>query len=241
MKALKRMGCLALMLMLLCDAGAALEKCKMQKETDENFAVQIQRKKPAADSWFKQAWIMGDSVSESLANYEVIPNLQVFHKTGQSPRGALRNHHYKVNGKYLTMAERMVTRTPEKLLLMLGSNGIDHEKLSSVKQEYHELVDYLMENLPDCDIYLLAVTPVAPVATKRYPKLTMDNIRSFNEEMYEIAKTHGLHYVDIFTPLLSEDGKRIRMGYNTGDGIHLTQKGAKAVADAIRMQVGKEK
>ena len=241
MNTIKRIVCLALLLALLCGDGLALEKCKLQKETDETFTVQIQRKKPAPDSWFKKTWIMGDSVSESLANYEVIPNLKVFHKTGQSPRGALRNHHYVVDGKYLTMAERMVLRKPQKLLLMLGSNGIDHEKLSSVKQEYHELVDYLIENLPGCEIYLLAVTPVAPVATKRYPKLSMANIRSINEEMMEIAKTHGLHYVDIFTPLLSEDGKRIQIGFNTGDGIHLTQKGAQAVADAIRMQVGEEK
>ena len=192
MNTIKRIVCLALLLALLCGDGLALEKCKLQKETDETFTVQIQRKKPAPDSWFKKTWIMGDSVSESLANYEVIPNLKVFHKTGQSPRGALRNHHYVVDGKYLTMAERMVLRKPQKLLLMLGSNGIDHEKLSSVKQEYHELVDYLIENLPGCEIYLLAVTPVAPVATKRYPKLSMANIQSFNEEMMEIAKTHGL-------------------------------------------------
>ena len=226
-----------LLAVMIAGSAAALEPCAWAREPEAGFVTEIHRDTPVSEAWFEDAWLMGDSITESLANYDVLPTLPILSRIGQSPQGAMNNHVYEAPGRYRTMAEEIVFRAPKKLLVMLGSNGIDNTRLPVVLADYHRLVDFFAENLPETDIYLLAVTPVGPKVKERYRLLTMDNIRAFNAEMREMARTHGMHYIDLFTPLLSEDGLSVREGLSTRDGIHLSGEGAAVAAETIRMSV----
>lgn len=229
---------LALILTLL--AASALAECPEAREPGADYVWQIRREEPVAESWFADAWLMGDSITESLANVDAIPELNIEIKIGQSPQGAVHNRDYVVDGQYYSMAEYVISRQPAKLLVMLGSNGLDHSPRLQVQESYHELLDMLLAALPDTELYLVSVTPITPQATQRYPKLTMPAIKYFNQEMAWLAEEHGVHYVDVYTPLLNESKTQIDERYCTGDGIHLTRAGAMKVAEAIRLQVGEE-
>ena len=229
----KRFRMLAAFLLLLFTAGSAAAE-----SAPPEAPVCIRRQTPMDGSWFENACLMGDSIPESLANLDLIPELEIIVKLGQSPSGALNNHDFKLDGNYVTMAEYVAGKVPGKLLIMLGSNGLDHSEPEEVESSYRDLLDLLQEQLPDTEFYLVSVTPVAPAGTERYPRLTMPVIERFNAMLYAEARLRGLRYVDVFTPLLNEEGTAIDGSFCAGDGIHLTRKGSQLVADEIRLQVG---
>ena len=234
---MKRFLILLAALLMACASAQAVEDCAFCRTVDKDFQVQIKREKPVDHKWFKKSVMIGDSITRSLYNYEVLPNMHILSLIGQSPNGAMKNRQYRVKGEPTSMADKALSYKPKKLMIMLGSNGLDHGRLEQVAKDYHTLVDYFLERLPDADMYLLSVLPIGPAATKSSPSLTMNKIRQFNDELLAIATAHGLHYIDLFTPLLSDDGSRLRSQFSAGDGLHLTQKGAQEVADQIRMQV----
>ncbi len=225
--------------LLLLTAILLLTVCCAAAESGaQQTSVCVRRQTPVDGDWFENACLMGDSIPESLANLDLIPELEIIVKMGQSPDGALNNHDFKLDGNYVTMAEYVAARAPGKLLIMLGSNGLDHSEPDEVESSYRDLLDLLEDRLPETEFYLVSVTPIAPAGTERYPRLTMPVIERFNAMLYGEAERRGLRYVDVFTPLLNEEGTAIDSELCAGDGIHLTRKGSQIVADEIRLQVG---
>ena len=67
-------------------------------------------------------------------------------------------------------------------------------------EKMHTFVEYLREAMPDHPVYLLSALPDAEDAEK------CRKINQWNEELFALADSHGLYYVDISTPLKGNDG-----------------------------------
>lgn len=247
-KILMHIPMLLLALALLSAAALAEEteefdvtrECWMHvRSVPEDFVYQVQHDEPLGDEAFEDALIIGDSITLSLYDYDVIPTLAVEGHIGQSPVAAHMIRNMRYEGDEVSMYELAERMQPGKLLVMLGANGLDYSLRTKVQDDYHALLHDLMWSLRDTDIYLLAVTPVRPGVqkSKDAPVLTLEKIRLFNEWLRELAISHGVRYIDIYTPLLGEDGASLKLEYATPDGIHLTMPGAYQLGDAIRKGV----
>lgn len=235
---LKKLTALMMALTMMTASAAALaeEPCPLAREKGPDYVVHYVQNTPIEEEWFLDAELIGDSITDSLADYDVMETLTIDALIGQSPQGAYNNRSMRVGDQFMTMLDVAIMRNPKKLMIMLGSNGLDLKRVEQVAADYHTLLDKVLVALPDTEVYLLSITPVRRRVADAYPNLTMDNIWRFNDILLAMAEEHGVHFMDITTPLAGED-RLILEEYCTGDGAHLKPAGAQAVMDAIRLQV----
>ncbi|MBQ2990874.1 MAG: hypothetical protein IJD60_06250 [Clostridia bacterium] len=220
-------------------SAQADDPCAYARKKPWGYACQETAKKPAGDAFFEDALMIGDSICASLNNYDVLPELWIETVIGQSAHAVHQLRNLPYGGKKISMLDLIRDEQPEKLLIMIGSNGVDYKKAEDAIVGYHEMLDKVLEAAPDTKIYLLTVTPVRSHAQKKYPRLVPENIAAFNQALYALAESHGVHYIDVTTPLLDEEGVWIDRAYAAGDGIHISKEGAERAAEAIRMQVSR--
>ena len=235
---MKKLLCMLAALLLCCAPALAEEGCGQSRPLPEGFQIHIQHSEPCPVEWYADALMIGDSITESLDLYDCIPGLHIEALIGQSAQGAINNRTHVVNGQRMTMADMVLALAPAKLLIMLGSNGLDNSRPPYVLPSYHKLLDYLLSQRPDMEIYLLAVTPVRDYVSEQHPRLTNANVQEFNLGLQELAAQHAVHYVDINTPLLDEAGRQADRACVSGDGMHLTREGAERIAAALALQLG---
>lgn len=236
---MKRLLCLLAALLCLCSSACAdYDNCPHARETDAYFDSIVPECDPVDDSFFEGALLIGDSITASLDSRDVLPGLHIEYVIGLSPNAALNYHNVSYKGSEISMVELCRREQPNRLFVMLGSNGLDRMKSGVILDDYHKMLDALLDDLPDTEIYLMSPTPIRSPATKeKYPTFTHKRIVAFNKGLLEMAQNHGVYYIDCYTPLMTEnmrDGLRENF---TGDGIHLTKQGAEKVAETIRTHV----
>ena len=232
-----RMIWLTLLLCALCAPASAQEACPLARAVGADYVCQQQAAQPAPDEVFDGALMIGDSICESIYNYDVIAPLDVEAVVGQSAHSAYLTRNVRRDGRDFTMVELAGYLQPSRLLIMLGSNGLDFKEVGAVIEEYHVLLDMLLEAAPDTQIYVVSLTPTRTKVLERYPGLTTANVIACNQALYALAQAHGVHYIDVATTLFDEAGLELDMACAAGDGQHLTLEGAQRMAQAIRMQV----
>ncbi len=228
-----------LILMMLCilmlPALCMAEGCPAAQEKGEGYTVQPVYDTPAPDASYANALLIGDSIAGSIGDYNAFPALEIEAYIGISPAHAHKGRIIRCPDGYHSMYELTVQAAPEKLFVMLGSNGLVSRNAAEVLPEYHALLDDLILSLPDTEIYLLSVTPVSPEAKSIAPRLVPDNIAAFNAGLLAMAEEHGVYYIDLCADLLDESGKWIVRRYVAkGEGIHLTPAGIDVVVETIR-------
>lgn len=238
-KILMRIPMLLLALALLTAPAMAEAPCDFARQVPADFVYEVHLDEPLGDEAFTDALIIGDSITLSLYDYDIIPTLAVEGRIGQSPIAAHKIRNMRYNGEDVSMLELAVAISPAKMLVMLGANGLDYSTREKVQNDYHALLDDLLAALPESDIYLLAVTPVRPGVqrSKDAPSLTLAKIELFNQWLRELAVSHGVRFIDIYTPLLGEDGNGLKREYSMPDGIHLCPPGALQLGDVIRKSI----
>ncbi len=232
---------LAGLMLCLCLPSLAEEtaKCPYARQVSDLFVSQVPECDPVDDTFFENSLLIGDSIASALEIREVLPSsLHIEYVIGLSPSKARTSKKVAYGDERVTMVELCQRMQPKNLFVMLGSNGLDRMKSGDIADDYHELLDELLQVLPDTEIYLLTVTPIRSPATKKeYPTFTHARIQDFNKRLIAMAEEHGVRVIDCYTPLMMEnmrDGEKTNF---TGDGIHLTQQGAEKVAQTIRTHV----
>ena len=228
-----------LLALLLPFAALAEEPCPHARPMAEDYACMLTYDEPAQEADFEDALLIGDSLAYSLADYGVIETLDVECYIGLSPEHVHKSRLIPYKNSYVTIVDVAVQYAPRKLLVMFGSNGLTYKDASEVLPSYHEMTDAILDALPEADIYLMSVTPVDTWVKQESRGLNMPNILTFNEGVRAIAESHGVHYIDVYTPLMAEDGSGIAKAYVATDGLHLSHEGAKVLTDAIRYQIAR--
>lgn len=125
---------------------------------------------------------------------------------------------------------------PEKIFLMGGINNLlAGESISEIQSEYLELLDSIVTECPEADIYIESLLPIN-IDMKR-TQVTNDDIKSLNLLLEEIASTRGYKYIDLFS-LYYENGQLPEKF--TIDGIHLQDEAYNLWANAISEYISRE-
>ena len=108
--------------------------------------------------------------------------------------------------------------SPEKIFIMGGINSLDDEDVESALEEYEALLDQIIEENPDAEVYVESLLPVGEENTVN----SVDNseVIEFNEGLQELAESKGLVYIDLYSLYVDEDG--FLDSEKTEDGLHLT-------------------
>lgn len=111
--------------------------------------------------------------------------------------------------------------SPEKVFVLGGINGLTDSNITQSVGKYKQLVLQLQEALPDAQIYLQSVLPVA-----REKEVTLTNvchnttIIQFNEQIRHLAEEYGMTYIDLHSLYFTDGQLDPQL---TTDGIHLKQ------------------
>jgi len=111
---------------------------------------------------------------------------------------------------------------PRAVLVYAGDNDLDAstgKSAETVIHEFQQLVQELHADLPDMQVYFLSIKP-SKLRWARWPEMERAN-RMIQSWMGEDAR---LHYVDVSTPLLQENGEP-RDDVFLFDGLHLSATG----------------
>ena len=127
-------------------------------------------------------------------------------------------------------AERIIfPHKPKKVFLYAGDNDIAKgKKAKDVYRDFMQFVKKVHTELPDAEIIFIAIKP----SIKRWN--LVDEIRTANKAIAAICeKDDKLTYVDIFKPMLGQDGQP-RPELFAKDGLHLNDEGYRVWAQVIR-------
>jgi lysophospholipase L1-like esterase len=119
------------------------------------------------------------------------------------------------------------------VVLYAGDNDLASGKSpTQVLQDYRDFVERVRQKLPKTRILFLAIKP----SLKRWN--LVDRIREANQLVRaEAERDERQEYVDIFAPMLGEDGKP-RPELFVEDGLHLSPQGYQLWVQVLRPRLG---
>ncbi|MCD8116894.1 MAG: GDSL-type esterase/lipase family protein [Oscillospiraceae bacterium] len=131
--------------------------------------------------------------------------------------------------------EQIVALNPGAIFINIGSVDTDRIRdgifdMDYMMDSYEALLIYLQEELPDCEIYVMAYYP----ATENSQR---DNsiVDEANEKTEALAGELGVNFVDITYVLKNEDGYLI--SDYSADGIHLTDEAYRLVYGELKAYI----
>lgn len=187
-------------------------------------------------AYFEGAAFIGDSMGDGLAIHELMPGLQLLARVGLSPRSAMTEEIFKNGDVSVTLVEKLTVLQPDAVYLWLGSNGLVAMGVDQIILDYDQLLNQLLEALPNTPFYLLEVTPVREVEQAQYADLRNERIDAFNHELYEMAKRHNVYMLPVNALLQNEEGV-LDEAYAAKDGTHLQRAAYEVLADFMYTHV----
>lgn len=128
--------------------------------------------------------------------------------------------------------ENIVAMDPGAIFINIGSVDVDRVAsevfdMQFMQDSYRELLTYLRDNLPDCNIYVMAYYPSQENTFR--PNALVDECNVWVEEL---ANELGLNFVNVSGVLKNEKGY-LREDYSA-DGIHLTDEAYREVYNELK-------
>lgn len=118
--------------------------------------------------------------------------------------------------------------TPEKVFIMGGINSLTDNNIELCVNDYAEMIELILADLPDIDIYIQSVLPTS--VEKTDSSRNNETVERFNNELKKLAEKKNCTYIDLFS-LFCKDGE-MNSDYSV-DGMHINEKGYAVWAEAI--------
>ena len=154
--------------------------------------------------YFEDSIFMGDSVTQSISLYDILPPSNVVAAVGRNTKTALED------------VALLANLSPARIFLWYGMNDLENfADASAFSASYDRLITEIRQTLPDPEIVLLSILPATDAAIRNQPQISKERADSFNQALKTLAEQKDYIYMDItevVTPELYEP-----------DGIHVKQ------------------
>lgn len=159
--------------------------------------------------YYENTVFMGDSLTESLSEFEILDSYNVISNKGDTVVKAMQN------------IDTLKGINPKNLVLLYGMNDViefdinlSGQDSNTFKEKYIELVNSIKTVLPKTNIYLISPLPVMANAVDTNYRLTNENLSEFRLKVSEVANATGSTYVDLTSIITGKDY------LHEQDGIH---------------------
>lgn len=117
--------------------------------------------------------------------------------------------------------------------VILFNNGLHgwHLNEEEYRENYDAIISELCEKYLDIKIVIALSTPTRKNGEIKLPSERINNIIKRNEYAVSIAEKYNLPYVDLYSVLVD------KLEYYINDGVHLNEKGYKALAREIYKKI----
>ncbi len=186
--------------------------------------------------FFRNDLFIGDSISTGYSLYGFLKDKNVFAKVGLNPNTVLTKRVSTCYGD-LYVADMLHYTKPERVYVMLGSNGIQWLSNSAMISSIDSLVGIIQEASPDSKIYLISVTPVTPGYDSTVEDVNvMEKINEYNADLKDFAEEKGVIFINVAEDLKDEYGY-FSSAFAESDGMHFKPGAYKVVLSKIERTV----
>ena len=188
------------------------------EEKDPFAGMRIPQNAESAEmTWLDDAVFIGDSLTYGLSAYEILPKEQVLASTGINPQTILSTACIETEAGTLTVLDALAQKTPGKIYIMLGANGVGFLPKETVIDFYGQLIDGIRALFPETPIYLESILPVTAEKSSD-PKYANTKIDEYNAAIEALAAEKEIYYVYVAEALKDEYGN-LPSGLSA-DGMH---------------------
>lgn len=167
------------------------------------------------EAFFERTFIVGDSLSTGLVNYEFLPAETVFAQAGLTPSSIMFT---EVGGTLVY--DKVAEKNPEYICIMLGTNGIAYLEADFMSEKMSLFIDELRMNCPDSEIVLVSIPPVTAEHEIDVPETNIERIKLYNSCIEKLAEEKGALWVETYSILCDNTGY-LADEYAETDGLHL--------------------
>jgi hexosaminidase len=160
--------------------------------------------------------MLGNSITEGGKWEDLFPEINIVN------RGISGDVTYGI----LHRMEELTSSQPKKVFLMVGTNDLALGKsLEYVVASTKEIIEKIQMQSPETSIYLQTILPVNPNVGNKFlgHKGNGEKIIQVNDELKNLANSHGLTLLDLHLAFSDKNGNLIRNF--THDGLHLSEEG----------------
>ena len=162
---------------------------------------------------------IGDSIITGFRKTGMPHSEQVAGLVGLGVAHALETV-FDVDGSEQTAMEMLETVQPKNVVCSFGLNDLNLETEEEFTGYYSDLLEAVRETLPDAEVYVLSITPVA-YNCKSFSNKKIDR---YNDVLRAFCGESGQwHFIDV-TPELKNSRNGLKTEYSREDGIHLSEK-----------------
>ena len=153
---------------------------------------------------FENSAFVGNSMLEDLDMFGIIDNADFYAKTGLTVTSVFEES--TVDGSQPIMDE-VTSKNYDKVFLMFGLNELGWSYSDVFVEDYGKIIDTFQEKCPDTEIYVQSLFPVSKERSdKNLYGVTNDRIVEYNNLLKQLAEEKGVHYVDVYSAMVTEDG-----------------------------------
>ena len=185
----------------------------------------------ADEDYLKSSLFIGDSLCSGLASYidgYTAGENVLTYRDGRTTN--MFNVTYTYGTADYELDRAFEEADAEYIYFWIGSNEIADVSAAKFSEELENLIDSVMgEQKSEKKIGLISMAPVG-----RGYKITPSQVLAYNEAMKTLADKMGenVSYIDIHSVMCDDEGYLLA-DYDSGDGLHITNKGYRAASAAI--------
>lgn len=185
------------------------------------------------ETFFENAAFVGDSVMYGLEIYSrrkktIQSNATFLTISSFAARHALsdvtpNSYHPLYNGEKMKVEDALLLDGANKVFLFLGLNDV-RVTPNEYFDNYVKFIDRIKETTPDISIFIISTTyPIESPHSMDRPTAASyrDQLKDLNEKLYNYSLENGAYYIDVITPLMSENGF-LDNKYTSDSYVHLT-------------------
>ncbi len=127
----------------------------------------------------------------------------------------------------------ITSRKPAKIFLLIGTNDLSAGKsVSYIVKNYRKIVERILSETPETTLYIQSELPTDD---KVHTSRKNSDLMAINDLLKEIAREHGLTYIDLFSVFAGENNQL--KNELTHDGLHVNGKGYLLWKNAIEKYI----
>lgn len=189
-------------------------------------------REPVTDDYFSNTAFMGNSLMDGFKLFSGLTTCDYYAATSMTVVGATSKVCISLdNGSQGTVVDGLIQKPYGKIYILLGINEIGFDVTTFIDY-YSKMLDTIIAAQPDCDIYIMGITPVSEAKSSSGEIFNMTRITEYNTALHQLAADKGCYYMDLVSALAGPDG--YLPASETTDGVHFSAQVYKTWLDYVK-------
>ncbi|MBR6217672.1 MAG: SGNH/GDSL hydrolase family protein [Eubacterium sp.] len=190
--------------------------------------------KDVPDEYFDDVCFIGDSRTQGLLEYSVLPRRHGFYKVGSTANAACLESAYTLDGVNYTNILNIIASVDYDIFYVgYGTNELGYGDADKFIEELKVVIDCIREYHPNAIIYVENVLPMGSSFSQNNPSFSNSRANEYNRKLLKMCQEYGdLIYLDIASCMRDDDGAALYEYIS--DGLHYTPEGYRVIMEFIR-------